>query len=228
MSAEKTNMSPVVTTRVAGSRMLLEILPGRRPDCRPGADNCESRNYILNKPFPLPDNLGMKNEERESNDAGLVNFLQRFGTDEACRKHFEATLWPNGPTCPKCASTKAYPIKCETARPGLYKCGACKKQYTVTVGTLFEGSHIPLPTWFAAIYLMNASKKGMSAHQLHRTLNVTYKTAWFMCHRVRAGRSDPKPRKLRGKVEVEETYVGGKSKFHGRSTEKKTPVLALV
>lgn len=108
---------------------------------------------------------------------------------EEARKLIEAIRWPNGPVCPHCKSEDAYKItpKKEGAktRPGLYKCKSCRKQFTVTVGTIFECSRIPLNKWLIGIYLMCASKKGVSAHQLHRQLKITYKSAWFMCHRIR-------------------------------------------
>src|SRR6185503_2467266 len=96
------------------------------------------------------------------------------------------------------------------ARQGVYHCGGCRKQYTVTVGTIMEGSHVPLVKWIAAIFLMAASKKAISSHQIHRMLGVTYKTAWFMTHRIRHAMGDPNVvGKLFGTVEVDETYVGG-------------------
>jgi len=136
-------------------------------------------------------------------------------TDQQCADYLEAQRWPNGPVCPKCGADDPYRINRKTATKNvvkaLYKCRACRKQYTLTVGTIFEDSHIPLSKWFAAIYLMCSSKKGVSAHQIHRTLGVTYKTAWFICHRVReAMRESDGP--LSGTIEADETYVGGKSR----------------
>lgn len=109
--------------------------------------------------------------------------------EEAAHEFVESVLWPNGPHCPRCGSldritkVKANPEK--RVRVGLYRCGSCKRQFTVKVGTVFEDSKIALNLWLQAIVLMTASKKGISAHQLHRTLGVTYKTAWFMEHRIR-------------------------------------------
>lgn len=109
-----------------------------------------------------------------------------FHNKDKAREHLESLRWPTGAVCPHCGGDqKIYAIKGKAARPGLYKCGGCRKQFTVTVGTVFEGSKIPLNKWLMAVHLMCASKKGISSHQLHRMLGVTYKTAWFMSHRIR-------------------------------------------
>ena len=165
---------------------------------------------------------------------------QMIASEEKARAYLEATLWPNGPVCPHCESTDVYRMAQKTGskrpgRPGLHRCRSCKKQFTVTVGTIFEGSHIPLHKWLMAIHLMTSSKKGISAHQLHRMLGMTYKVAWFMCHRLRyaMGQESVKS-KLRGTVEVDETYVGGKNKNRPLSLRlrqeapKKAAVMALV
>ena len=136
-------------------------------------------------------------------------------TDEECRQYLESHRWPNGPVCPKCGAVDPYTITRKSASKNsvrsLYKCRSCKKQYTATVGTIFEDSHIPLSKWFAAIYLMCASKKGVSAHQIHRMVGVTYKSAWFMCHRVREAMREG-AFQLSGTIEADETYVGGKGR----------------
>lgn len=176
----------------------------------------------------------MKNDTTVETDggfgAGLVQFLLKFGTDAACREYLEAHRWPGGPECGHCESGNVYKLEGKTTRAGLYKCAVCRKPFTVTMGTIFEGSHIPLPKWFAAIYLMCSSKKGISAHQIHRTLKITYKSAWFMCHRIRHAMKNPNfTRTLTGTVEVDETYVGGKAHGKvGRGADKKTPVVALI
>ena len=106
---------------------------------------------------------------------------------------------------------KAYKLQGKSTRPGLYKCGGCRKPFTVTVGTVFEDSHIPLSKWLLAFHLLCSSKKGMSAHQLHRMLGVTYRSAWFMAHRIRYTMTqEPLSSKLEGIIEVDETYIGGK------------------
>ena len=125
---------------------------------------------------------------------------------------------------------EAKPDSKRPVRKGVYKCKACRKQFTVTVGTIFEDSHIPLNKWLMAINLLCSSKKGMSAHQLHRMLGLTYKSAWFMAHRIRYVMTQPPlVDKLKGVVEADETYVGGKAHGkRGRGAQNKTPVFTLV
>jgi transposase-like protein len=141
-------------------------------------------------------------------------------TEDQAREFLEAERWPSGAICPHCGvegqsyRLKAKPDSKHPVRPGVWKCGGCRKQFTVKVGTIFEDSHIPLTTWLKAIHLLCASKKGMSAHQLHRMLGVTYKSAWFMAHRIRyAMTQEPLSSKLTGTIEVDETYIGGKRYF---------------
>jgi len=158
---------------------------------------------------------------------------KRFNNETAARKHLEAIRWPDGPICPHCGCVdNSHRIKGKSARPGLWFCADCRKQYTVTVGTLFERSKIPLHKWLLATHLLCASKKGMSAHQLHRMLGVTYKTAWFMAHRIREAMREPNPGAVGGGnkvVEADETYVGGKAKNRAFGPPpKKEPVFSLV
>src|SRR5207248_3178473 len=112
-----------------------------------------------------------------------------FTNENAAREALEAVRWPNGPVCPHCGSTgddvAKVEVKKKSHRPGLFYCNGCKGQFTVTVGTVFERSKVPLTKWWLATFLLNAGKKGTSSHQLHRTLKVSYKTAWFMSHRIR-------------------------------------------
>jgi len=156
-------------------------------------------------------------------------------TEEEAREQLEAIRWSDGIICPKCGSDKgAWKMQSKSGtknkmRPGLYKCKACTQKFTVTMGTIFEDSHIPLNKWLMGIYLMNASKKGISAHQLHRMLEITYKAAWFMAHRIRYAMTEQPLGQLLGTVEADETYIGGKHKGkRGRGSENKTPVFALV
>lgn len=157
-----------------------------------------------------------------------------FHDDDKAREHLEAIRWPEGPVCPHCGSVAHYKLEGKAHRPGLYKCKDCSKQYSVTVGTVFERSKIPLSKWLMAAYLLCSSKKGISSHQLHRTLGVTYKTAWFMTHRIREAMTDTTTDKLGGPdssgiVEADETYFG-KVKGHGKGSffREKQKVVALV
>lgn len=112
---------------------------------------------------------------------------------DAARAWLEALLWPDGAVCPHCGVIgAAYHLQGKAHRAGVYKCKGCDQQFTVTVGTVMERSHVPLNKWLLAIYLMSASKKGMSAHQMHRMIGITYKTAWFLCHRIREAMRDGK------------------------------------
>jgi transposase-like protein len=167
----------------------------------------------------------------------LIDLTRRFGDEDAAIAHMESLRWPNGPVCPHCGGADPYRL---TARPhskrpgrkGLLKCRACRKQFTVRVGTVMEDSHIPVSTWLIAMHLICASKKGMSAHQLHRMLGLSYRSAWFMAHRLRwAMTQEPLASKLEGIVEADETYVGRRRDERGRpfkSGVRKTPVFSLV
>jgi transposase-like protein len=142
-----------------------------------------------------------------------------FHDEDKARKHFEALRWPQGPVCPFCGSVdNATELHGETTRPGLWKCREkeCRKPFTATMGTLYEKSHIPLHKWLLATHLMCASKMGMSANQLFRMLGFgSYRTAWFMCHRIRLAMAEMEPPPLGGPdkiVEADETYMGGKEK----------------
>ncbi|HWA39594.1 MAG TPA: IS1595 family transposase [Burkholderiales bacterium] len=137
----------------------------------------------------------------------------QFKTPEAARSYLEALRWPNGAVCPHCGVIgDHYALQGKATRPGVWKCHACREQFSVTVGTVFEKSKIKLNVWLQAVFLLCSSKKGMSSHQLHRILGVTYKTAWFMTHRIReAMKSDGGMLGGGGKiVEVDETYFGNK------------------
>jgi len=167
----------------------------------------------------------------------LIDLAKNFSTEEAAIEFLESKLWPDGPVCPHCGVMKeAFKMhsKADTKnkmRPGLWKCSGCRKTFRVTVGTIFEDSHIPLHKWMMAIHLMSASKKGMSAHQLHRMLGLGYRAAWFMAHRIRyAMNQEGTDTKLQGTVEIDETYVGGKVKGKGVKAGKdnKVPVVSLV
>jgi transposase-like protein len=178
----------------------------------------------------------MKTEKLDSEELNLVRLAAEYSDETKARELLESMRWPKGPVCPHCGNDgKAKPNSKLTAkpgsksgvRPGVYFCGACRTQFTVKVGTIFEDSHLPVSKWLMALFIVCSSKKSISAHQLHRMLGITYKTAWFMAHRIRyavSGTGDPK---LTGTVEVDETFIGGKGDLQTRS-KRKTPVVALV
>ena len=145
----------------------------------------------------------------------LLALIDDFNTDAKCRELLERLRWPNGVACLRCDSLNISDV---TTRDQ-YDCNDCRYQFSVTAGTIMHDSHLPLSKWFIAIYLMCESKKGMSALQLKRTLDVAYKTAWYLCHRIRAAMgNDPfEGPTLLGIVEVDETLVGGKTKGKGRA-----------
>ncbi len=157
----------------------------------------------------------------------------RFANETNARQYLEALRWPDGPYCPHCGSFAAKRLEGKAHRAGLVQCNDCREQYTITVGTVFERSKVPLHKWLLCNHLICASKKGMSAKQIERMLGVTYKTAWFMCHRIREamdGAAGNGP--LGGPntvVEADETYVGGKAKNRAfRDPAPKKAVVSLV
>lgn len=155
-----------------------------------------------------------------------------FHDAEKAREWLEARIWQNGRICPHCGAVdQSTLLHGKSHRPGLYQCNACRQPFTVTVGTLYKRSHIPLNKWLAATHLLMASKKGISALQISRMLGLPYKTAWFMCHRIRESLRDTLPGALGGQnktVEEDETYVGGKAKNRKGKTPPKEAVLSLV
>jgi transposase-like protein len=144
-------------------------------------------------------------------DMNLPKLICEFGSDEKCRAQLTALRWPNGVECPRCQSKSISTI----AERDQYDCNACRYQFSVTSGTIFHDTHLPLSKWFLAIYFMTESKKGMSALQIKRTIAVSYETAWYLCHRIRAAMRGINNELLRGVVEVDETYVGGKTRGMG-------------
>jgi transposase-like protein len=156
-----------------------------------------------------------------------------FTDPEAAREYLEKQVWSQGVICPHCGLVDGhYKLEGKSTRPGLWKCNGCRQPFTVTVGSVFERSKIPLNKWLMAAHLMCASKKGISAHQLHRMLGVTYKTAWFMAHRIREAMNVKPTKKLGndgGPVEVDETYWGtAKGKKVARGWGHKMKILSLV
>jgi transposase-like protein len=145
-----------------------------------------------------------------------------FTNPDAARAHFEAIRWPNGAYCPYCGQTDTLkPLGGKSMGPGWFHCKECRRKFTAAVGTIYERSHIPMTKWLLATHLMCASKKGMSAHQLHRMIGLPYKTAWFMAHRIREGMRELKPTTPLGGngkyVEADETVIGGKERNKHKS-----------
>jgi len=157
-----------------------------------------------------------------------------FNDETRAREWLEARVWKNGRACPHCGVVdQSTLMKGESHRSGLYQCNACRKPFTVTVGTLYEGSKIPLHTWLAVTHLMMSSKKGMSALQISRTIDRPYKTVWFLCHRIRESlKASPDLAPMGGQnkvVEADETYVGGEAKNRARrEPAPKQAVFSLV
>jgi len=159
----------------------------------------------------------------------LLDVTQIFSSDEQCRELLKRLRWPEGVRCPRC---QADAIKLATAKE-LFFCQSCVYQFSVLAGTIFNDSHLPLPIWFMAVLLLCEAKKGMSAHQLKRTIwglhKGSYKTAWYLCHRIRAAMKQVEQPMLDGTVEMDETYVGGKQRNRGRgkATTNKEVVIGI-
>lgn len=172
----------------------------------------------------------------DADELNLISLAQEYSDEDKARELLERLRWPHGAICPHCRNDgKVKPNSKLTPRPGskravrkgVYFCGACRKQFTVTVKTVFEGSHLPISKWLMAWFMICASKKSLSAHQLHRMLKIKYQSAWFMAHRIRFALSDFPAKKLTGVVEVDETFIGGKSDLKHKMSSK-TPVVALI
>lgn len=138
----------------------------------------------------------------------LLEMLQKYSTDDKCREILTKLRWPEGVTCPRCKERQV----CYLESRKQFECGSCGYQFSVTTGTIFNDTHLPLEKWFAATYLLCEAKKGMSACQIQRTLGISYKTAWYLCHRIRAAMAEASRPMLDGTVEMDETYVGGRKR----------------
>jgi len=173
----------------------------------------------------------MNTSPKKADEAVLKELARAYGDEAKARKLLESWRWPKGPVCPRChnageklvSKLEAQVTSQSGVRQGVYFCGACRRQFTVTVGTVLERSHVSLSKWLMALSLLCSSKKSVSANQIHRMIGVTYKTAWFMCHRIRFAMTPQQwaEAKLDGTVEVDETFVGPKAK-------PKSVVVALV
>src|SRR5271166_1743390 len=144
----------------------------------------------------------------------LLEMLNKFDTDEKCREILTKLRWPEGVTCPRCKERKV----CYLESRKQFECTSCSYQFSVLTGTIFNDTHLPLEKWFAATLLLCEAKKGMSACQVQRTLGISYKTAWFLCHRIRAAMVESQRPMLDGKVEMDETYIGGKNWWQGKNS----------
>lgn len=160
-----------------------------------------------------------------------------FHDETAAREHLEALRWPEGPICPHCGNSdpdRITRLQGKSHRAGLHQCNECSEHFTVTVGTVMERSKIPLHKWVLGFHLMAASKKGVSAHQLHRMLGITYKSAWFLAHRIREAMTVKTPSGMGGaghQVQADETYYGNSSKrakHYKKGLKSKSGVVALV
>jgi len=182
--------------------------------------------------------IGLFRSQKVNNMSDLHNPI--FQNEDAAREYLEANRWEDGPYCPHCGETnRIHRLEGSAHRKGLWQCNGCRSQFSVTVGTVFERSKVPLHKWLLTTHLLMASKKGVSAHQLHRMLGVTYKTAWFMVHRLREALKGDSPGPMGGlgsQVEADETYIGstgwqyttgkGWHKKHGQGQSK--AIVALV
>lgn len=155
----------------------------------------------------------------------LMTLMDRFRSEERCIAYLEELRWPHGVVCPRCGCTTISRIK----KRNQFDCDACRYQFSVKAGTIFHDSHLPLRKWFAAVYLICEARKGVSANQIKRTLKVAYKTAWYLCHRIRAAMADADTEPLEGIIEADETYMGGKVHGKGRGYKKnKSMVLGAI
>jgi len=160
-------------------------------------------------------------------DMNLPKLTQRFGSDEKCRAFLEELRWPDGPVCPRCEAKTVSTL----ADRHQYECSKCRYQFSVTAGTVMHDSHLPLWKWFLAIYLITESKKGISARQLQRMMGVSYKTAWYLCHRIREAMGDDEQLPLKGIIEADETWHCGKRRGYGSgpySSGNKKVILGAV
>ncbi len=162
------------------------------------------------------------NEKNNKQDMNIMKLMEKYHSEDSCRQVLAELRWPDGITCPRCESKE---IRNSYTRDQ-YDCASCGYQFSVMSGTIFHDSHLPLPKWFVAVYLMVESKKGISANQMRRTLDISYKTAWYLCHRIRNAMITNAKKQLNGIVEVDETWVGGKKKDVGHGF-KGNKVLAV-
>lgn len=161
----------------------------------------------------------------DTKNLNLIGLFNQFGSDDACREYLEHLRWPDGVHCPRCDNASISRI----AERQQYDCNSCRYQFSVTSGTMLHDTHLPLSKWFATTYMMIEGKKGISALEVKRSLGVAYKTAWYLCHRIRAAMKDAYPMPLKGRVEIDETWIGGKVKGKGKGYKgNKTLVVGAI
>ena len=167
----------------------------------------------------------MNKKNGTKQDINLINLIERYHNEDKCRAYLEELRFPNGVACPRCGSMSISRVQ----KPRVFDCNSCRYQFSVTSGTIFHDSHLPLWKWFATMYLMIESKKGISANQVKRTIGVSYKTAWYLCHRIRAAMGSAQKGQLTGTLEVDETFVGGKARGVGQGyTGNKSTVAGII
>lgn len=181
-----------------------------------------SSSSVISLAFFFDLGIVMKHPKKSTQEINLVSLIEKFGSDDKCRKRLTELRWPNGVECPRCKTKSVSHIQ----ERDQYDCNDCRYQFSTTSNTIFHDTHLPLFKWFIAIYLMCESKKGISANQIKRTLGVAYQTAWYLCHRIRAAMAEVEPRKLSGTVEVDETFIGGKRRNVGRGYRKNKWIVA--
>jgi len=164
----------------------------------------------------------MRKKNGVKQDMNLVKLVEHFHSEERCRGYLEQLRWSDGVTCPRCQSKSISEIQ----ERNQYDCNSCRYQFSVTSGTIFHDSHLPLWKWFLTAYIMIESKKGVSANQIKRTIEVSYKTAWYLCHRIREAIVVDNPTPLSKIIEVDETWVGGKRKNVGHGYKGNKVVVA--
>lgn len=158
-------------------------------------------------------------------DTNLIEMMEKFNSEDRCREYLEALRWPSGVCCTRCGSLSVSKI----VKRHQYDCNDCRYQFSPMAGTVFHDTHLPLTKWFLAVYLMCESKKGISACQIQRTLGIGYKAAWYLCHRIREAMKSDDSEKLKGIVEADETFVGGRyDKRRKRASHEKPCVVGVI
>jgi len=158
-------------------------------------------------------------------DTNLIELIEKFNSEDRCREYLELIRWPSGVCCVRCGNLSVSKLE----KRHQYECNDCGYQFSATAGTVFHDSHLPLWKWFLAAYLICESKKGMSANQIKRTLGISYKTAWYLCHRIREAMKIQHTDKLKGIVEADETFTGGRyDRRRKRAPYDKPCVLGVI